>query len=49
MNLARGRDYGALERSIDVQVSRLRRMIEVDAANPRYINSMGLRLRICAR
>ncbi len=40
MNLARGRDYSALERSIDVQVSRLRRLIEQDAANPRYIQTV---------
>ncbi|NRA72082.1 MAG: two-component system response regulator OmpR [Gammaproteobacteria bacterium] len=40
MNLARGRDYSALERSIDVQVSRLRRMIEEDPANPRYIQTV---------
>ena len=40
MNLARGRDYSALERSIDVQVSRLRRMIEEDPANPRYLQSV---------
>lgn len=40
MNLARGRDYSALERSIDVQVSRLRRMLEVDATNPRYIQTV---------
>ncbi|MDC0603198.1 two-component system response regulator OmpR [Aliiglaciecola sp.] len=40
MNLARGRDYSALERSIDVQVSRLRRMLEVDPANPRYIQTV---------
>ncbi len=40
MNMARGRDYSALERSIDVQVSRLRRMVEVDAANPRYIQTV---------
>ncbi|WP_394130860.1 two-component system response regulator OmpR [Shewanella maritima] len=40
MNLARGRDYSALERSIDVQVSRLRRLIEADAANPRYIQTV---------
>ena len=40
MNLARGRDYSALERSIDVQVSRLRRMIEQDPANPRYIQTV---------
>ncbi len=40
MNLARGRDYGALERSIDVQVSRLRRMLEQDPQNPRYIQTV---------
>jgi two-component system phosphate regulon response regulator OmpR len=40
MNLARGRDYSALERSIDVQVSRLRRMIEEDPANPRYLQTV---------
>ena len=40
MNLARGRDYSTLERSIDVQVSRLRRMLEEDPANPRYIQTV---------
>lgn len=40
MNLARGRDYSALERSIDVQVSRLRRMVETDPANPRYLQTV---------
>ncbi len=40
MNMARGRDYSALERSIDVQVSRLRRLVEQDAANPRYIQTV---------
>lgn len=40
MNLARGRDYSALERSIDVQVSRLRRMIEDDPSKPRYIQTV---------
>ncbi|ABE56813.1 two component transcriptional regulator, winged helix family [Shewanella denitrificans OS217] len=40
MNLARGRDYSALERSIDVQVSRLRRLIEKDATSPRYIQTV---------
>ena len=40
MNQARGRDYSAMERSIDVQVSRLRRMLEDDAANPRYIQTV---------
>ncbi|MBZ4329112.1 winged helix-turn-helix domain-containing protein, partial [Mycobacterium tuberculosis] len=36
MNLARGREYSAMERSIDVQISRLRRMVEEDPAHPRY-------------
>ncbi len=40
MNQARGRDYSALERSIDVQISRLRRLIEVDPSNPRYIQTV---------
>lgn len=40
MHLARGRDYGALERSIDVQVSRLRRMIEVEPSKPRYLQTV---------
>ncbi|MBW8191250.1 two-component system response regulator OmpR [Neiella marina] len=40
MNLARGRDYSALERSIDVQVSRLRRMLEQDPSNPRYLQTV---------
>lgn len=40
MNLARGRDYSAMERSIDVQVSRLRRIIEKDPTSPRYIQTV---------
>src|SRR5229473_2096180 len=40
MKLARGRDYEAHDRSIDVQVSRLRRLIEVDPAHPRYIQTV---------
>jgi two-component system phosphate regulon response regulator OmpR len=40
MNLARGREWDALERSIDVQISRLRRLIEPDAAKPRYIQTV---------
>lgn len=40
MNLARGREWSAMERSIDVQVSRLRRLIEEDPANPRYIQTV---------
>ena len=40
MSLARGREWDALERSIDVQVSRLRRMIEPDPSKPRYIQTV---------
>ncbi|QMV13015.1 osmolarity response regulator transcription factor OmpR [Vibrio spartinae] len=40
MNMARGREYSAMERSIDVQISRLRRMLEVDPAKPRYIQTV---------
>lgn len=40
MHLARGRDYSALERSIDVQISRLRRLIESDPSSPRYIQTV---------
>ncbi|WP_194756168.1 osmolarity response regulator transcription factor OmpR [Aliidiomarina indica] len=40
MHLARGRDYSALERSIDVQVSRLRRMIEAEPSSPRYLQTV---------
>lgn len=40
MNMARGREYSATERSIDVQISRLRRMLEDDPSNPRYIQTV---------
>ena len=40
MHLARGRDYSVMERSIDVQVSRLRRIIETDPTSPRYIQTV---------
>ncbi|MDW6091585.1 two-component system response regulator OmpR [Vibrio rhizosphaerae] len=40
MNMARGREYSAMERSIDVQISRLRRMLEIDPAKPRYIQTV---------
>lgn len=40
MHLARGRDYSAMERSIDVQVSRLRRIIETDPTSPRYLQTV---------
>ena len=38
--LARGREFEPFDRSLDVQVSRLRKMIEVDAANPRIIQTV---------
>ena len=40
LELTRGRAYDAFDRSIDVQVSRLRRLIEADPANPRYIQTL---------
>lgn len=40
MQLARGREWGAMERSIDVQVSRLRRLIEDNPQNTRYIQTV---------
>ena len=46
MNLARGREWDALERSIDVQISRLRRMIEPDPSKQRYIQRSGRGLRV---
>ncbi len=38
--MARGREFEAYDRSLDVQVSRLRKMIEADPANPRYIQTV---------
>ena len=40
MLLARGRDHDVFDRAIDVQVSRLRKLIEPDQANPRYIQTV---------
>ncbi|MGH8729099.1 MAG: osmolarity response regulator transcription factor OmpR [Burkholderiales bacterium] len=40
MELARGREMEAFDRAIDVQISRLRRLIEKDPANPRYIQTV---------
>ncbi|MFP5505597.1 MAG: two-component system response regulator OmpR [Gammaproteobacteria bacterium] len=40
MNLARGREWSAMERSIDVQVSRLRRIVEDDPSKARYIQTV---------
>ena len=38
--LARGRDHEVFDRAIDVQVSRLRKLVEPDPANPRYIQTV---------
>jgi two-component system phosphate regulon response regulator OmpR len=40
MELARGREYGVFDRSIDVQISRLRKIVEEDHAQPRHIQTV---------
>ena len=40
MTLARGREQGPYDRAIDVQVSRLRKLIEADPAVPRYLQTV---------
>ncbi len=40
MELARGREHEPFDRSIDIQVSRLRKLIEPDSAHPRYIQTV---------
>jgi two-component system, OmpR family, phosphate regulon response regulator OmpR len=40
MELARGREYEVFDRSIDVQVSRLRKLVEKDPARPAYIQTV---------
>lgn len=40
MGLARGREYEVFDRSLDVQISRLRKLIEPDPANPLYIQTV---------
>ncbi len=40
MELARGREYGVFDRSIDVQISRLRKIVEEDSAHPRHIQTV---------
>ncbi|MSP98537.1 MAG: two-component system response regulator OmpR [Betaproteobacteria bacterium] len=40
MELARGREYEVFDRSIDVQISRLRKLIEDDPAHPRFIQTV---------
>jgi two-component system phosphate regulon response regulator OmpR len=38
--LSRGREFEPFDRSLDVQVSRLRKLIEADPANPRMIQTV---------
>lgn len=40
MEMARGREYEAFDRSLDVQVSRLRKLIEPDSSKPRYLQTV---------
>lgn len=40
LELAHGRDHVALDRSIDVQIMRLRKLIETDPAQPQYIRTV---------
>ena len=40
MTLARGREQGPFDRAIDVQVSRLRKLVEADPAQPRYLQTV---------
>ncbi len=38
--LARGREFEPFDRSLDVQISRLRKMLETDPAHPRFIQTV---------
>lgn len=40
MELARGREFEVFDRSIDVQISRLRKLLEADSSKPRYIQTV---------
>lgn len=40
MEMARGREYEAFDRSLDVQVSRLRKLLELDPSKPRYLQTV---------
>ena len=40
MEFARGREYEVFDRAIDVQVSRLRKLVEDDPSKPRYIQTV---------
>lgn len=40
MEMARGREYEAFDRSLDVQVSRLRKLLEPDPSKPRHLQTV---------
>lgn len=40
MSLSRGREYGPFDRAIDVQISRLRKLVEPDPGKPRYLQTV---------
>src|SRR5271169_2996939 len=40
MLLARGRDHDVFDRAIDVQISRLRKLVEPDPSTPRFIQTV---------
>ncbi|MCF3650092.1 two-component system response regulator OmpR [Synoicihabitans lomoniglobus] len=40
MDLSRGKEHGAYDRSMDVQISRVRRLVEEDSSKPRYIQTV---------
>jgi two-component system phosphate regulon response regulator OmpR len=40
MELARGREYEAFDRSLDVQISRLRKLLEINPAKPSFIQTV---------
>ncbi len=40
LNLAQGREHNPFDRSVDVQISRLRKLLEEDPARPRYIQTV---------
>jgi hypothetical protein len=49
MELARGREYEVFDRSIDVQVSRLRKLVEDDPGQASLpADRLGIRLRLRA-
>ncbi|MDR3086657.1 MAG: two-component system response regulator OmpR [Azoarcus sp.] len=40
MELSKGREYEAFNRTVDVQISRLRKLVEDDLTKPRYIQTV---------